>query len=444
MIKSIDEINDRIARGRAHVIRADEMTRLVREEGVAAAARTVDVVTTGTFGPMCSSGVMMNFGHSNPPIRMSTVSLNGVYAHTGLAAVDAYLGATQPSKDLGNIYGGAHVIEDLVQGLPIRLLAESSGTDCYPGRRVHTTLRLSDLNHALMLNPRNAYQRYNAAINTGSETMHTYMGTLRPDGKNINWSGAGELSPLSNDPRYRFIGAGTRIFLGGGEGMVTGPGTQHDPDHKMATLSVQGDLFQMKPEFLRAASFTGYGCTLFIGIGIPIPIVDEEAAFAAGISDKELETDILDFFQPGHPAIRRVTYADLKSGTIDLGDRRVPSFPLSSPLLSRRVAESLKTRIRSGNFTLSLPVSPLPDSGLSRELIQRTPVATGKSQTDHDFFDIKRCVHCGQCVVHCPGGVFSRDGNDEVRADPQNCTNCGRCEKFCPVSAIHPKGGGAS
>ncbi len=442
MIRSIDEINDRIARGRAHVIRADEMTRLVREEGVAAAARAVDVVTTGTFGPMCSSGVMMNFGHANPPIRMSTVSLNGVYAHAGLAAVDAYLGATQPSKDLGNGYGGAHVIEALVQGRSIRLHAESAGTDCYPGRRVHTTLRLSDLNHALMLNPRNAYQRYNAATNTGSETMHTYMGTLRPHGKNINWSGAGELSPLSNDPDYRFIGAGTRIFLGGGEGMVTGPGTQHDPENKMATLSVQGDLFHMKPEFIRAASFTGYGCTLFIGIGIPIPILDEEAALAAGISDKELETDILDFFQPGHPAIRRVTYANLKSGSIDIGDRHVPSFPLSSPLLSRRVAESLKTRIRSGNFTLSLPVSPLPHSGRSRDLAQQTPASSVKSQSVYEFFDIKRCIHCGQCVAHCPAGVFSRNENDEVRATPRLCTSCGKCREFCPVSAIHPNGGG--
>ena len=72
MAKSWDEINARIASGEAVVFTAEEFAALAADEGVKAAAKKVDVVTTGTFGPMCSSGVIMNFGHSDPPIRKDT------------------------------------------------------------------------------------------------------------------------------------------------------------------------------------------------------------------------------------------------------------------------------------------------------------------------------------------------------------------------------------
>ena len=62
--KSIDEINERIREGNVCVVTADEMSELVEEKGAEEAAREVDVVTTGTFGAMCSSGVFLNFGHS--------------------------------------------------------------------------------------------------------------------------------------------------------------------------------------------------------------------------------------------------------------------------------------------------------------------------------------------------------------------------------------------
>ncbi|MDY0340038.1 MAG: homocysteine biosynthesis protein, partial [Coriobacteriia bacterium] len=70
MAKSWEEINARIASGDAVVLTAEEFGSLAADEGVSAAAKHVDVVTTGTFGPMCSSGVVLNFGHSDPPIRM--------------------------------------------------------------------------------------------------------------------------------------------------------------------------------------------------------------------------------------------------------------------------------------------------------------------------------------------------------------------------------------
>jgi len=217
MAKTLAEINEKIRKGEAVVVRADEMPEIMAKKGPEKAAREVDIVTTGTFGAMCSSGAFINFGHSNPPIKMQKVWLNEVEAYGGLAAVDTYIGATELSLDRGMEYGGGHVIEDLVAGREVNVRAVSYGTDCYPTKKLETTITLDDLNQAYMYNPRNAYQRYVAAVNLSERKLHTYMGTLLPKGGNVNFAGCGEISPLNNDPDYRTIGFGTRIFLSGGK-----------------------------------------------------------------------------------------------------------------------------------------------------------------------------------------------------------------------------------
>jgi len=290
--RSIEEINAKIKAGKAVVFTAEEVIGLIGEKGLDEAAATVDVVTTGTFGPMCSSGAFLNVGHSQPRIKLNEANLNGVPAYAGIAAVDLYIGATAlPSADPANrnypgefIYGGGHVIEDLVAGKEIRLEATSYGTDCYPLKKINTTFRLSEINEATLFNPRNAYQNYNVAVNLGEKTIYTYMGVLKPNMGNANYSSAGQLSPLFNDPLLKTIGIGTRIFLGGGVGYVAWHGTQHNPSVERAangtpkypagTLALIGDLKQMQPRWLRGLSFLGYGATLQVGVGIPIPILN--------------------------------------------------------------------------------------------------------------------------------------------------------------------------
>ncbi|MGE5403440.1 MAG: homocysteine biosynthesis protein, partial [Candidatus Saccharibacteria bacterium] len=127
--RTYEEINEKIKQGKAVVVTAEEVISIVAEKGIEKAAQEIDVVTTGTFGPMCSSGVFLNFGHPAPRIKMSKVWLNGVEAYGGIAAVDAYLGATQlPDTDPENkvypgkfTYGGGHVIHDLVARKEIKL-----------------------------------------------------------------------------------------------------------------------------------------------------------------------------------------------------------------------------------------------------------------------------------------------------------------------------------
>jgi uncharacterized protein (DUF39 family) len=147
-MKSYNEINEKIKSGKAVVVTAEEIIDIVKEEGLKRAAERVDVVTTATFGPMCSSGVFLNFGHSDPPIRMSKVWLNDVPAYAGIAAVDAYIGATELADNIrgGEIYGGAHVIEDLVKGKNVKLRAIGTGTDCYPKKDITGFINLQDIN----------------------------------------------------------------------------------------------------------------------------------------------------------------------------------------------------------------------------------------------------------------------------------------------------------
>ena len=241
-MKSIADINKKIREGKAVVVRADEMPEIVEARGPKKAAEKVDIVTTATFGAMCSSGAFLNFGHADPPIKMQRVWLNDVEAYAGLAAVDAYIGATQLSETQGMDYGGGHVIEDLVSGKTVELRATAYGTDCYPRKFVETSVSLEDLNQAFMFNPRNNYQKYNAATNSSDKILHTYMGTLLPNRKNINFSGTGELSPLNNDPAYCTLGLGTRIFLCGAQGYIVSEGTQHSPKTGFGNITVTGNL----------------------------------------------------------------------------------------------------------------------------------------------------------------------------------------------------------
>lgn len=380
--KTYQEINDKIRKGEVVVMTAEEIIDVVKTEGPVEAARRVDVVTTGTFAPMCSSGAFINFGHSKPGIKAAKVWLNNVPAYGGVAAVDCYLGVTEPCEDdpLNKVYpgefnyGGGHVIEDLVAGRTLHLKATAYGTDCYPGRHMEKEVVLADLPFAALCNPRNGYQNYNCAVNLGEKTIYTYMGTLKPRANNANYCSAGQLSPLMNDPLYLTIGLGTRIFLAGGTGYVTWYGTQHNPDvprtdggvpeKPAGTLFVMGDLKQMDTRWLKGVSMQGYGCSLAIGLGIPIPILNEKIAGYVGVSDEEIYTQVVDY---GHDypqgiarSLGRVSYAELKSGTITLQGREVQTVPLSSMVKAREIAGILKAEIQAGRFIIGEPQMPLP------------------------------------------------------------------------------------
>jgi uncharacterized protein (DUF39 family) len=335
---------------------------------------------------MCSSGAFINFGHANPGIKASRVLLNGVPAYAGLAAVDIYLGATEPMEDdpLNRVhpgqfkYGGGHVIQDLLSGKRVRLEAFAYGTDCYPNREFRKKITLADLPSANLLNPRNAYQNYNCAINLSGKTIYTYMGVLKPHAGNANYATSGQLSPLFNDPYYLTMGLGTRIFLGGAKGYIIGPGSQHKPNVKRAengvplapsgTLMVTGNLKEMDPKWVTGVSLLGYGCSLAVGVGVPIPILDEEIARFTGVTDDEIYTQIIDYgndYPKGEASsLGQVSYAELRSGTIRFNGQEVPTVPMTSYTRSGEIATILKGWIEKGEFYLTQPQDKLPGTEL--------------------------------------------------------------------------------
>lgn len=380
--KTYAEINARIKAGEAVVVTAEEMVDIVRQDGPVEAARKIDVVTTGTFSTMCSSGAFLNFGQTTPTIKAQKVWINKVSAYAGLAAIDTYLGATEPAEDdpLNKVYpgefryGGGHIIEDLVAGKKVFLEAKAYPTDCYANTKCKKELYLKDFGHALLCNPRNGYQNYNCAVNFSDRTVYTYMGTLKPKCRNGNYCSAGQLSPLLNDPLYRTIGIGTRIFLGGGVGYVTFNGSQHNPSaprgdngvplKPAGTMMVQGDMKQMSAEWLRGVSIQGYGCSLAVGLGVPIPVLNEEMARFTGVSDEEIFTHVVDYGDDYTNGITRdygkVSYAQLKTGVIEVAGKKVPVAPLSSVVKARQIAEILKGWISDGSFHLGEPVDLFP------------------------------------------------------------------------------------
>ncbi len=392
-MKTYEQINDRIASGKAVVLTADEIMDYVDKKGLTAAAEEVDVVTTATFGPMCSSGCFLNFGHSKPKIRMSEAWVQDVLVYTGIAAVDVYLGATQlRHADPANMYhpgefryGGGHVIEDLVAGKSLQLFALSYGTDCYPLREIRTWFTINDLNQAIMVNPRNCYQNYNVAVNDSDRAIYTYMGTLEPSRKNANYCSAGQLSPLLNDPFYETIGVGTRVWLAGAHGHVYSEGTQHAgaeertpdgvPMGGAGTLAITGDMKQMNPEFVRGVSLRGYGVSLALGIGVPIPILNETVLKRTCVRDRDIFAPVVDY---GHDypqntgrIITRVSYAQLRTGEIEIEGKKIAVGSLSSYHKAVEIANLLADEIRRGDFLLAQPIAYLPRDIAMKRLVKR-------------------------------------------------------------------------
>lgn len=459
-IKSYDEINRRLAGGSAVVLTAEEYKALA-ETGCSdeELVHNVDLVTVATFAPMCSSGVFLNFGHGTPPIRMESLSLNGVPAYGGVAAVDAYLGATaeHPARPA---YGGGHVIEELIAGNSVWLEASGKGTDCYPGRQVATWIGKDQLNDFYFFNPRNVYQNYAAACNSGQKPLHTYLGILEPAYRTVSYATSGELSPLLNDPGLRSIGAGTPVFLGGAHGFVVAPGTQYNtavpetagglPKTGARTLALYADARSCQSQWVSAAYVAGYGVSLFLGIGLAIPVLDTALASALRIRNRDIPVLIKDFGQSGRPVLLESSYAELRSGQLDLCGHVARTSCTSSLLKARELCVELKHRILEGSFPVRPPFDAMPEHKEFRALHLSDKSARhsfsadptgGQARRGRAGFWPARCVSCGACAAHCPAGALTIAAPDwKLEYNETLCNGCGCCAPACLRGVFMPEG----
>ncbi|MEM1293067.1 MAG: homocysteine biosynthesis protein [Cyanobacteria bacterium P01_H01_bin.162] len=375
--RTLDTINERIRRQTIVVETAEVFKARAAEVGVTAAFEAVDIVTTGTFEPMESSGAMLNLGHTDPPIKIRDCRIDGVPAYAGFGAVDLYIGAGQAAENSPNDSsplrerGGGHVIADLIAGKALPLQATGQVTDCYPRGRLTNTITRETINQFYLFNPRNLYQNFIVGVNGGDRPLATYLGPLQPNLGNAVYANSGALSPLMNDPELNVVGIGSRIFLGGGVGYIAWEGTQHFPKQRRlpnqtpigpaATLALIGDAKQMQPQWVRGCYFKGYGPSLMLGVGVAIPLLNERIATHCAVQDQDLVAPVMDFSIPRRvrPTFGLVSYAQLKSGQLTLNGQKVRTAPLASIYLSRQVASELKDWLTAGQFELTQPVAPL-------------------------------------------------------------------------------------
>ncbi|MDJ0593303.1 MAG: homocysteine biosynthesis protein [Pleurocapsa sp. MO_226.B13] len=383
-MRTIAEINDKINSGRAVAWTVDEVKARIAKLGVDKVFERVDVVTTGTFEPMESSGAIINLGHTDPPIKIRQCWLDGIAAYAGFGAVDLYLGATAMSdynfneadphfrEGVGWERGGGHVIEDLIAGKSVQLKAIGHKTDCYPRAIWENTITKDNINQFYLFNPRNLYQNFIVGVNGGDRTLYTYLGPLQPRLSNAVYSNSGAISPLLNDPDLNLVGIGSKIFLGGGIGYIAWEGTQHFPLQKRlpnrtpigpaATVALIGDAKQMNANWVRGCYFKNYGPSLMLGVGIALPVLTEKVIHNCAVADREIVAPVIDFSIPRRvrPTFGLVSYEQLQKGRVTIDGKSVRVAPLASKYRSLQVARELKQWIESGKFTLTEPVTPLP------------------------------------------------------------------------------------
>jgi len=123
----------------------------------------------------------------------------------------------------------------------------------------------------------------------------------------------------------------------------------------------------------------GYGTTLTVGIGVPIPILSEEILRYVAVKDADIVAAIVDYSetypQRKSDVLGEVSYAQLKIGKIEVNGKEVPTASLSSYSKAVEIAGILKSWIQRGEFLLTEPVAPLPgvESGIKfRNLVERS------------------------------------------------------------------------
>ena len=384
-MRTIAQINDKISQKQAVVWTVDEVKAKIDELGITKIFERVDVITTGTFEPMESSGAIINLGHTDPPIKIRQCWLDGIPAYAAFGAVDLYLGATATAdyylqdsdpnlrEVLGNEKGGGHVIEDLIAGKSVQLKAVGQKTDCYPRAIWENAITKDNINQFYLFNPRNLYQNFIVGVNGGERTLYTYLGALQPRLGNAVYSNPGAVSPLLNDPDLDSVGIGSKIFLGGGVGYIAWEGTQHFPLQKRlpnrtpigpaATVALIGDAKQMSADWVRGCYFKNYGASMMLGVGVALPVTTEKIIQNCAVIDRDIVAPVIDFSIPRRvrPTFGLVSYEQLQKGHVTIDGQSVRVAPLASKYRSLKVAQELREWIEAGEFTLTEPVAPLPD-----------------------------------------------------------------------------------
>jgi putative methanogenesis marker 16 metalloprotein len=364
-MKTIDEINRKIAAGNAVVYTAAELKKIVAD-GDTITAEDVDVVTTGTFGIMSGTLAVLHIPVAAPGtfLHAEKIWLNGVPAvpgpcpNEGLGSVDLVVYGTA-MRDRS--YGGGHLFRDIVEGNGVTVEVESGG------KRFSRTVTMSDMGHARMVTTRSAFKNYLAVVNTGVGTLQTIFSLRGLAGpyREASVSGCGDINPLQNDPGLDVIGTGTRILLNGGTGYVMGLGTRSS--RVKPNIAAFADMKTMIPEMMGGIR-TSLGPECNTSVAIPIPVLDETILKNLLITNRQIPLPVADVRD--RVPFAAASYADVWDGT-------------------------------DPEITFS------PDSCIRCDPCGAAKACPAGAITPDEGIDTRSCVNCGTCLQECPGGAFS-------------------------------------
>ncbi len=369
MNKTYAEINEKIKTGKAKVLTASEAKTLIKEKGLHYFTNNVDIVTFASFEMHTNALVYLSFGQTDPLIYFSEAYINNVPAYpTG--PTDLALSCIAFSEENPE-YGGAHVLEDLIKGKDIHLKATGRNLEVFTNKEFETWFNLKNLNHGKLFLNQAIIQNNIVATNSGEKDINSPMGTLIGKLENSTFNSSSYLNPLINDPYANLIGIGTKVWIAGTTGLIVGHGSNHNPLQKRnehglpigpgITLGAVADIESMNPKWVRGGFIRSYGPVLYIGIGIPLPVLNEETAKYISITDDKIHSTIVDFSIPRRtkPTFGQCTYSELRTSTVIINKKPTLSAPLSSMALAIEICNELKNTILRKNFLLSEKVLPI-------------------------------------------------------------------------------------
>ena len=368
--RSIIEINERIAKGDAIVLTAQETCDIVKG-GENLTIKDVDVVTTATRAIMSGTYAILSFPIAEPCsfIRANRVWINGVPTSIGpcpnerLGIVDLMVFGTSHSRENSD-YGGGHLFRDLVEGKEVQVEAETD-----KGNSFTRALELGDIPYARIFSTRNAFKNYVAFVNPRSAPLSTIFSAIDfpPNLMYATVSGCGQLNPIKNDPNLETIGIGTRILIDGAQGFVIGTGTRSMASRP--NLLGLADMHQMNPEYM-GGFVTSAGPECIGSWAVPIPVLNESLLENIKKLDKDIQLPIMDVNV--RQTIGKTSYGDIWDES-NLETKFDPSKCANCKICTAEPVFPMKAITSEGNQ------------------VKR---------------DNERCFNCGLCTTQCVGGAF--------------------------------------
>jgi len=377
---SIEEINQKISKGEATVLTAEEVSQLVRE-GETPKAEYVDVITTGTCGIMSGTAAIFHIKVSEPGEfkKVEKIYLNGVPGFPGpcpnewLGSVDMIVYGTAHSI-YNEDYGGGFLFKDILSGKDINIETES-----VEGKTVESTTNIDELSTAEMIGTRMAFKNYTAFVNPSDKSVSSIFHAIEMEGpfKGISVSGCGELNPLQNDPLLKTICMGSRILLNGSPGIVIGHGTRSSEEKP--NLMIAADMHKMDPHYLGGFK-TAAGPEIFSSVAAAIPVLDDEILKHTYIKNEDTKLPIADI-RGRHKVLGFTDYGYVWNNV----DER-PNYH--------------------------------PERCMDCEVcIVRERCPTGAYR---DILNTRKCFGCGMCAYSCPHSTFEMEsGSIKFRRDDE-------------------------